>query len=124
MVDVAIARPTEDWTEQVQQHADGPAQAALMEILGQLVERGRHASGATSVNPVVVDVQPALVVISDCVDKTATDIVDSTGKSVKAPDAPGTYFRHQASVNMIETADHRWVLVQKTDNWSQTCYGR
>lgn len=78
MVDVAIAQPTQDWTEQVQQHTDGPAQVALMETLGRLVERGRYASGTTSVNPVVVDVQPGLVVISDCVDKTATDILDPT----------------------------------------------
>lgn len=121
MVDVAIAQPTQDWTEQVQQHTDGPAQVALMETLGRLVERGRYASGTTSVNPVVVDVQPGLVVISDCVDKTATDILDPTGKSVKAPDAPGTYFRHQASANMIETIDGRWVLALGTDDWSQTC---
>ena len=120
-VDLAIAQPGQDWTEQIALVATGPTKASLLENLAGLTDRGRHATGTTGVAPEVTEVQPGLVVIADCVDKTSTDLLNLAGESVKAPDAAGTYFRHLSNVQMIETSAGRWVVALTTDDWSMTC---
>jgi hypothetical protein len=121
VVDKAGTQPAQDWSREVRAVATGPAEAALLETLTQLNTRGRYAEGVTAVSPVVSSVNPALIVIEDCVDKTATDLFDLNGTSVKAPDGPGTYFRHAATAQMVQLADSRWVLALKNDDWSTTC---
>ena len=121
LVDTAGAQPSSNWTDQFSLVATGPAKESILRTLSLLVDRQTRATGTTGVSPEAVDVQPGAVVISDCVDKTDTDLLDSAGKSVKAPDAPGTYFRHPASAQMVQTTDAHWVLAIKTDDWSQTC---
>jgi hypothetical protein len=121
MVDIAGAEPGSDWIEQVSLVATGPAKASILQTLSQLADRETRATGTTAVSPQVVSVEPGVVVISDCVDKTATDLLDSAGESVRAPDAPGTYFRHSATAQMVQTNDAHWVLAIKTDDWAQTC---
>ncbi len=121
MVDIAGTQPGSNWIEQVSSVATGPAKEGILQTLSQLADRETQATGTTAVFPEVVNVEPGVVVISDCVDKTATDLLDSAGRSVKAPDAPGTYFRHAVTAQMVQTNDAHWVLAIKTDDWSQTC---
>jgi hypothetical protein len=120
-VDVATAQPSGDWAAMVSQFAGGVAQSSFLETLQQLVSRGRYTVGTTAVSPQVLSVEPGLIVINDCVDKSASDLLDLNGQSVRAPDVPGSYLRHQATGQMAELADGRWVLVLKTDDWSTTC---
>ena len=61
------------------------------------------------------------VEIVDCVDKTATDYLESNGGSVKAPDQAGSYFRHPSNVQMVQLQDGRWAVSFTTDDWSETC---
>lgn len=121
MVDIAGAEPGSNWTDQVSMVATGPAKASLLQTLSQLADRETRATGTTAVSPEAIDVKPGAVVIVDCVDKTATDLLDAAGQSVKAPDAPGTYFRHAVTAQMVQTAEAYWVLAIKTDDWSQSC---
>jgi len=120
-VDLATADPGGDWTESVARFAGGVAQSSFLEALDQLVSRGRYTVGSTAVSPQVLTVEPNLIVINECVDKSSSDLLDLDGQSVRAPDVPGSYLRHQATAQMAELADGRWVLVLKTDDWSKTC---
>jgi hypothetical protein len=120
-VDVATAQPNGDWADLVSQFAGGVAKSSFFETLDQLVSRGRYTVGTTAVAPQVLSVEPSLVVINDCVDKSASDLLDLSGKSVRAPDVSGSYLRHQATAQMAELTDGRWVLALKTDDWSKTC---
>jgi len=121
VVDLAAAQPGLDWSEEVAQYATGPEQQSLLAALRKLAERGYHTVGNTVLSPRVTSVQQGVVAITDCVDKTVADSQDSTGRSVKAPNVPGSYFRHPSTAQVAQLADGRWAVVVTTDDWSQTC---
>lgn len=121
MVDLASAQPDRDWMQEVSQYATGPEKQSLLAALSKLTERGYYTVGSTGVSPRVTSVQQGVVVITDCVDKTATDSLDSTGVSVKAPDRVGSYFRHPSTAQIAQLQDGRWAVALTTDDWSQTC---
>jgi len=121
VVDLAAAQPGLDWSEDVAQYTTGPEQQSLLEALRKLAERGYHTVGNTVISPRVTSVQQGVVAITDCVDKTVADSQDSTGRSVKAPNVPGSYFRHPSTAQVAQLADGRWAVVVTTDDWSQTC---
>ena len=105
MVDLAIADPGRDWSQQVAQYATGPAEADLVQALRDLSSQGQRAVGTTVVVPQVSKIDGGGIVIIDCVDKTTTDILDAAGKSIKAPDEPGSYFRHPSTAQLAQLQD-------------------
>jgi len=121
VVDLAAAQPGLDWSEEVAQYATGPEQQSLLAALRKLAERGYHTVGNTGISPRVTSAKQGVVAITDCVDKTVADSQDSNGRSVKAPDVPGSYFRHPSTAQVAQLADGRWTVVVTTDDWSQTC---
>lgn len=121
VVDAALADPTQNWNDQVSQYSAGPEKEGLLENLQKLADRGQYSAGVTGTDPRVVRVEAGAVAIEDCVDKSLTDSFNSSGVSVKAPDGPGSYFRHPSSAEMAQLSDGRWVVVLTSDDWSQTC---
>jgi hypothetical protein len=121
MVDIAVSNPGLDWSQQAAQYSTGAAKSDLIESLIELAPLREKVIGTTSVSPIVTNVDPGAVSISDCVDKTSTDILDSSGASIKAPDVVGSFFRHASTTQMAQLEDGRWVVVVQTDDWSQTC---
>jgi hypothetical protein len=120
VVDQAVADPGADWTSQISQYATGAKLDSFFESLRQAVARGQHATGTTKIDPQVTAVEPGLVTINDCVDKTYTDYLQGE-VSIKAPDAPGSYFRHPAVVQVAQFDGGRWLVLASTDDWSKTC---
>lgn len=120
VVDQAVADPGADWTSQISQYATGAEQDSFLEALRQAAARGQRATGTTKIDPQVTAVDPGLVTISDCVDKTYTDYLQGD-VSIKAPDAPGSYFRHPAVVQVALFDGGRWLVLASTDDWSKTC---
>ena len=120
VVDQAVADPGADWTSQISQYATGAKLDSFFESLRQAVARGQRATGTTKIEPQVTTVVPGLVTISDCVDKTYTDYLQGD-VSIKAPDAPGSYFRHPAVVQVAQFDGGRWLVLASTDDWSKTC---
>lgn len=121
LMDRAVAQPGDDWTAEISAYATGPAKASALETLSDLASGNYRVVGSTGTNPQVTKVSPGNVEILDCVDKTSTDYLDSNGSSVKAPDKPGSYFRHPSNVQMVQLQDVRWVVSFTTDDWSETC---
>jgi len=120
VVDQAVADPGADWTSQISQYATGAKLDSFFESLRQAVARGQRATGTTKNDPQVTAVDPGLVTISDCVDKTYTDYLQGD-VSIKAPDAPGSYFRHPAVVQVAQFDGGKWLVLASTDDWSKTC---
>ena len=121
LIDQAGMQPGNDWTEKVAEYASGPEKANILTTLAETAARGQRTVGETVISPVVTDVQPAQIAISDCIDKSHTDLLNSAGVSIKAPDAPGSYIRHPAAVQMAQLQDGRWQVVLISDDWSKTC---
>jgi len=121
MVDSAVAKPTQDWAAAIAEYAAGPAERDMLDTLSQLTSRGRYASGYTMISPIVTKIEPGMVSITDCIDKSSADLLDLQGNSVRAPDVQGTYLRHPSDVQMTQLTDGRWVVAFSTDNWSITC---
>ena len=121
MVDRAYADPGKDWSSEAAQWATDPAKSSLLQNLAGTAALGQYTSGAIELHPTVVKVETGLVTISDCVDSTNTDFFDSTGQSIKAPDVPGSYFRHvsEAQVALYETG--QWLVTFITDDYNTTC---
>ena len=90
--------------------AGGAAQSTYLEALDQLVTRGRYIVGTTAVAPQVMSVEPGQSVITDCIDRSAADLLDLDGQSLRAPDVPGSYLRHQATTQMGKLSG-RWVMM-------------
>jgi hypothetical protein len=120
-MDRAVAQPGDDWTDEISMYAKGPAKAGALETLSDLAAGNYRVVGSTGSTPQVIKVSPGNVEIVDCVDKTATDYLDSNGGSVKAPDQAGSYFRHPSNVQMVRLQDGRWAVSFTTDDWSGTC---
>ena len=121
VVDQTGADPGNDWTAQVDGVAAGPVRDGLLETAKETAARGQRAVGTTTVEPMVTEVEAALVSIDACVDKSDTDFLDSSGTSIKAPNAAGTYFRHPATAQVGQFQDGRWLVAATTDDWSKTC---
>jgi hypothetical protein len=121
LVDSAGMQPGGDWEAQVSEYASGVEKATMLTTLAETAARGQRTVGQTLISPAVTSVQPAQILISDCVDKSQTDFLDSSGNSIKAPDAPGSYIRHPANVQMAQLQDGRWQVVLVSDDWSKTC---
>lgn len=120
VVDQAVADPGQDWTAQLAAVAIGPEYDQALKDFSQTAAKGQRAVGTTHVEPVVTKVEPALVTVTACVDKSNTDFLDANGNSIKAPDSPGSYFRH-VSVAQVGQFDTRWLVTNTTDDWYQTC---
>jgi hypothetical protein len=71
--------------------------------------------------PQVIKVSPGNVEIVDCVDKAATDYLDSNGSSVRRQIKQAHIFRHPSNVQMNQLQDGRWAVSFTTDDWSGTC---
>ena len=91
-----------------------------MKALAEAAARGQYGSGETRISPEVTAVEPGLVTISDCVDKTGTDYLQN-GTSIKAPNAAGSYFRHPAVVQVAEFTGGSWLVLSTADDWTKTC---
>jgi hypothetical protein len=59
--------------------------------------------------------------MSVCVDSTAAGFYDKDGKSIKAPDAPGSYFRHVSEVQVAKYVGDQWLVTFITDDYNTTC---
>jgi hypothetical protein len=121
LVDRAYADPNKDWSAEAAQWATDPAKSSLLQNLAGTAALGQHTSGSIELNPTVTKVEPGLITIKDCVDSTNTDFFDSTGRSIKAPDVPGSYFRHISEVQVALYETGQWLVTFITDDYNTTC---
>ena len=121
LIDSAGMQPGADWAAQISEYASGPEKATMLTTLAETAARGQRTVRQTLISPVVTGVQPAQITIYDCIDKSQTDFLDSSGASIKAPNAPGSYIRHPANVQMAQLQDGRWQVVLVSDDWSKSC---
>jgi len=121
LVDRAYADPGKDWSAEAAQWATDPAKSSLLQNLAGTAALGQHTTGAIELNPTVTKVENGLITIKDCVDSTNTDFFDSTGRSIKAPDVPGSYFRHISEVQVALYETGQWLVTFITDDYNTTC---
>jgi len=121
LVDRAYADPGKDWSAEAAQWATDPAKSSLLQNLAGTAALGQYTTGAIELNPAVAKVETGLVTIKDCVDSTNTDFFDSTGQSIKAPDVPGSYFRHISEVQVALYETGQWLVTFITDDYNTTC---
>lgn len=121
VIDEAIADPGQDWTPQLTTVATDPELDLAMQDFATTAAKGQRATGVTGVEPVVTKVDPGLITITACIDKTATDFLDANGKSIKAPNAPGSYLRHVSTVQVGQFGAGQWLVTNTSDDWSTTC---
>ena len=121
LVDRAYADPGKDWSAEAAQWATDPAKSSLLQNLAGTAALGQHTTGAIELNPTVTKVEAGLITIKDCVDSTNTDFFDSTGRSIKAPDVPGSYFRHISEVQVALYETGQWLVTFITDDYNTTC---
>ncbi len=120
ILDEAAPDPGSDWTAQVRTYAADPAAQKALNSLAQLASVG-SAAGTHGIEPKVSAVEPALITLTVCVDATAVELVDKNGKSIKAPNAPGSYFRHPSTVQVGNYVGDQWLVTVVTDDYQTTC---
>jgi len=121
IVDQAFAAPGQDWSAAVAGYATASAQTSLLEGLKQTAARGQRRVGSTTIAPQVTSVDLGLVTISDCVDSTGVDILNSAGEAITAPDAPGSYRRHLSTAHVGQVQTGQWLVSDTVEDWSAKC---
>jgi hypothetical protein len=127
LLDTALTSPaggaatSKNWTAQVNKFATGTEAAGTLQYFKELHAAGQYSSGKTGINPKVTKVQPALVTLTDCVDHTATGLFNRAGKSIKAANVSGSYFRHVSEVQIAQYVGGKWLVTVTADNWDRKC---
>ena len=122
LIDKSFAAPgSKNWTADIHQFATGAEAASSLQYITALAKAGQRTSGTTGISPKVTKVQPALVTISDCVDTTHTNFYNKAGVSIKAPNAPGSYYRHPSQIQIGQYVGGKWLVTVTTDDWTKTC---
>ena len=121
LIDQSYADPGKDWSVEAAQWAADPAKSSLLRNLAGTAQLGQYGTGSLVLHPTVTKVEPALVTMTDCVDATNAGFFDKNGNSIKAPDAPGTYFRHRAEVQVAQYEGGQWLVTFITDDYNTTC---
>jgi hypothetical protein len=121
LVDQAYAAPGKDWSAEAAQWAADPVKSSLLSNLAGTAQLGQYRTGSIAVHPTVTKVEPALVTMTDCVDATNVGFFDKDKISIKAPDAPGTYFRHRSEVQVAQYEGGQWLVTFITDDYHTTC---
>lgn len=121
LLDRALSRPDANWTAEIDQLTTGKERETVMAALEGIAARGHRIEGGIARAPVVTNVEAARVSISDCIDTTDTQYLDANNASIKAPDEPGTYFRHPRTAEVVQTNDGQWRVSQSSDNYQVQC---
>ena len=121
LVDRAYADPGEDWSKEAAKWAADPVKSSLLRNLAGTAKLGQYGSGSIVVTPQVKKVEKALVTLTACVDSTDAGFFDKEGKSIKAPDAPGSYLRHVSEAQVAQYEGGAWLVTFITDDYTKTC---
>ena len=125
--DEARSDPSKDWTTELRTYAGDPYAASYLASLQAQAAAGIHGSGKISVNVTVSSVAKQMIVIVGCVDTTNVKALDKSGNSVKAPNAPGSYWRFPQTVtlykNNLKDAPKTggWLVSEVKSNLKKTC---
>ena len=121
LVDQAYMHPGKDWTSEVSKWATDPEKSSFLRNMAGTAQLGQYGTGSTVVYPRVTKVEPGVVTMTVCVDSTAAGFFDKAGQSIKAPDAPGSYFRHVSEVQVALYQGGVWLVTFVTDDYNTTC---
>lgn len=121
LIDQTGADPGRPWSKEIAKYATGAVAASLRNDLSGMAKVGQTAPGTTVVKPEVVRVQPALVTITACIDQTNVQFLDKSGQSIKAPNGPGSYFRHPVRIQVGKYVGAKWLVTVSVDDWTKTC---
>lgn len=121
LVDQAFAVPGNDWSAEAAKWATDPVKSSFLQNMAGTAALGQYGDGETVVYPMVTKVETGLVTMSVCVDSTDAGFFDKTGTSIKAPDAPGTYYRHMSEVQVALYEGGQWLVTFITDDYNTTC---
>jgi len=121
LVDQAYADPSKDWSAEAAKWATDPVKSSFLQNVAGTAQLGQYGTGSIVVHPTVTKVEPALVTMTVCVDSTNAGFYDKTGNSIKAPDAPGSYFRHVSEVQVAQYQGNQWLVTFITDDYTKTC---
>ena len=121
LVDQAYAAPGKDWSSKAARWATDPVKSSFLQNVAGTAQLGQYRTGSIAVHPTVTKVEPALVTMTACVDSTNMGFFDKDGNSIKAPDAPGSYFRHVSEVQVAQYQGNQWLVTFITDDYTKTC---
>src|SRR6476646_4366800 len=116
LVDQAYADPSRDWSTDAAQVAADPVKSSFLRNVAGTAELGQYRNGSIVVHPTVVKVEPGVVSMTACVDATDMGFFDKAGNSIKAPNAPGSYFRHLSDVQVAKYVGDQWLVTFITDD--------
>lgn len=121
LIDQAYADPGKDWSTEAARWATDPVKSSFLQNVAGTAARGQYATGSIAVYPQVTKVEPGLVTMTVCADATNSGFFDKEGNSIKAPDAPGSYYRHPSEVQVAQYEGGSWLVTFITDDYTKTC---
>lgn len=124
---VAFADPRKDWTQQIRTYEADPVAASDIASLKYYAAQSIHSSGHRSGDVTVSSVTTHKIVIAGCVDTSQVNVFDKLGKSIKAPNQPGSYWRVPQTVTLYKyplkdaPKTGGWLVSEVQSNLQKTC---
>lgn len=121
LIDRAFTAPGKDWSKEAAKLTADPVRSSLLEALKGTAKLGQYRTGTITVSPRATKVQNGLITLTDCVDATNGGYFDKSGKSIKAPNVAGSYFRHVSVAQVAFYVGNQWLVTFVTDDYNKTC---
>lgn len=121
LVDQAYMKPGQDWSKQAAKLAADPERSNFLSNLKATAQLGQYTAGTALIHPQVTKVQPALVHLSVCMDSTNIGFFDKSGKSIKAPNQAGSFYRHPSQIDVGQYVGGQWLVTVVTSDFGHTC---
>lgn len=125
--DEARENPSASWTKAIRTYSGDPYAASILTSVQQEAAAGIHGTGHIAADVTVSSVAPRKIVIAGCVDTTAVKIFDKAGKSIKAPNQVGSYWRFPQTVTLYKYAlkdapkSGGWLVSEIKSDSKKTC---
>lgn len=116
----AVADPAADWSVQLAELTGDPLIVNTQTSLTRQARLGTQIVDRSTVRITRVTSNDGGFTFDMCLDITGNMIVDKNGNDAKAPDAPGSYYRHPGSVT-VDSQSGKWVSVIVENDFQVQC---
>jgi hypothetical protein len=123
--DQAWQNPQRDWSGEITRWAAGTLEKNFLSDMSLAKKRKIRTKGTGSIVGAITKIQAGTVTVAICADSSHIDTLGADGKSIKAPNQPGTFWRSPGTIKVskFQTADptHAWLVTSMVIDHQKSC---
>jgi hypothetical protein len=124
-IDEAWEKPGAQWSAGAALWAAGAPKDQFLKGIAKAGEMGIHGAGRSKMSVRVTRVGRGVVSLSVCMDSSAVDVISAKGKSIKAPNQSGSYWRSPGVIEVLKVDSgnplHEWLVSAAHFDMTKSC---